>query len=90
MPLFAQDPVFYDLLEAQSEAAQKAAQTFHALAADLGQAGRYAETAARIEAEADSLTHELILKADAKFITPLDKGDMHHLVAGIGHRHRHD
>ena len=83
MPLFGQDPVFYDLLEAQSEAAQKAAQTFHALAQDLGQAERYAETAARIEAEADNLTHELILKADAKFITPLDKGDMHHLSQAL-------
>ena len=79
MPLFGHDPVFYDLLEAQAEAAHKAAQTFHALAQDLSQSARYAETAKRIEADADKLTHELVSKADAKFITPLDKSDLHAL-----------
>lgn len=79
MPFFGQDPVFYDLLEAQAEAAHKAAQTFQALAQDMGQAARYAEAAKKIEAEADNLTHDLVSKADAKFITPLDKGDLHGL-----------
>ncbi len=79
MPFFGQDPVFYDLLEAQAEAAHKAAQTFHALAQDMGQSARYAEAAKKIESDADALTHDLVLKADAKFITPLDKGDMHGL-----------
>ena len=79
MPFFGQDPVFYDLLEAQAEAAHKAAQTFQALSQDLSQAARYAEAAKKIEAEADALTHDLVSKADAKFITPLDKGDLHAL-----------
>ena len=83
MALFGQDPVFYDLLESQAEAAHKAAETFHALAQDMGQAARYAETARRIEADADGLTHELISKADAKFITPLDKGDLHGLSKAL-------
>ena len=79
MPFFGQDPVFYDLLEAQAEAAHKAAQTFQALAQDLSQAARCAEAARKIESEADSLTHDLVSKADAKFITPLDKSDLHGL-----------
>ncbi len=79
MPFFGQDPVFYDLLEAQAEAAHKAAQTFQALAQDMSQAARFAEAAKKIEAEADTLTHDLVSKADAKFITPLDKGDLHGL-----------
>ena len=79
MPFFGQDPVFYDLLEAQAEAAHKAAQTFQALAQDMSQAARYAEAAKKIESEADNLTHELVSKADAKFITPLDKSDLHGL-----------
>ena len=79
MPFFGQDPVFYDLLEAQAEAAHKAAQTFQALAQDMSQAARYAEAAKKIEREADALTHDLVSKADAKFITPLDKGDLHAL-----------
>ena len=83
MQLFGHDPVFYDLLEAQAEAAHKAAGTFHGLAQDLSQAERYAETAKRIEADADTLTHDLIRKADDKFITPLDKGDLHGLSKAL-------
>ncbi len=83
MPFFGHDPVFYDLLEAQAEAAHKAAQTFQALAQDMGQAARYAEAAKKIESEADSLTHDLVSKADAKFITPMDKSDLHGLSQAL-------
>ncbi len=83
MAFFGQDPVFYDLLEAQAEAAHKAAQTFDALAKDISQATRYAEAAKKIEAEADNLTHDLVSKADAKFNTPLDKNDLHGLSKAL-------
>lgn len=83
MAFFGQDPVFYDLLEAQAEAAHKAAQTFQALAQDMNQAARFAEAAKKVESEADSLTHDLVSKADAKFITPLDKGDLHGLSQAL-------
>ncbi len=83
MPFFGQDPVFYDLLEAQAEAAHKTAQAFHALSQDFGQAEQIAETAKRLESDADNLTHDLVNKADAKFITPLDKGDMHGLSQAL-------
>ena len=75
--------MFYDLLEAQAEAAHKAAQTFQALAKEMSQAARFAEAAKKIESEADGLTHELVSKADAKFITPLDKGDLHGLSQAL-------
>ncbi len=83
MALFSQDPVFYDLLEAQADAAHRAAQSFAALVADFGQAESYAHALKKIEAEADELTHELVNKADAKFVTPLDKEDMHHLSESL-------
>lgn len=83
MAFFGQDPVFYDLLEAQAQAAHKAASAFHSLTDDLGQAERIAETVKRLETEADNLTHDLVSKADAKFITPLDKGDLHLLSQAL-------
>ena len=83
MPFFGQDPVFYDLLEAQAETAHKAAQSFHSLTQDFGQAAQIAENVKRLEADADNLTHELVNKADAKFITPLDKGDLHGLSQAL-------
>ncbi len=83
MAFFGQDPVFYDLLEAQADAAHNAATAFHALAADFGQAEHVAAAVKKIETEADNLTHDLVNKADAKFITPLDKGDMHALSQAL-------
>lgn len=83
MAFFGQDPVFYDLLEAQAEAAHKAAQTFHALTQDMGHTAHFAEAVKKIESEADSLTHDLVSKADAKFITPLDKSDLHGLSQAL-------
>lgn len=83
MAFFGQDPVFYDLLEAQAEAAHKAAEAFHSLAQDFTQSEHVAETLKRLETEADGLTHELVQKADAKFITPLDKGDLHGLSQAL-------
>ena len=83
MAFFGQDPVFYDLLEAQAEAAHKTAEAFHSLTQDFGQAKQIAETVKRLETEADNLTHDLVNKADAKFITPLDKGDMHGLSQAL-------
>jgi len=81
--LFNHDPVFYDLLEAQADAAHRAAQTFAALASDFGQADAYAQALKKIELEADDLTHDLVNKADARFVTPLDKEDMHHLSESL-------
>ncbi len=83
MAFFGQDPVFYDLLEAQAEAAHKAALAFHSLTEDFGQAAQIAENVKRLETDADNLTHDLVNKADAKFITPLDKGDMHGLSQAL-------
>ena len=83
MPFFGQDPIFYDLLEAQAEAAHKTALAFHSLTEDFGQAAQIADNVKRLETDADTLTHELVNKADAKFITPLDKGDMHGLSQAL-------
>lgn len=83
MAFFGQDPVFYDLLEAQAEAAHKTAQAFHSLTQDFGQAAQIAENVKRLEADADNFTHDLVNKADAKFITPLDKGDLHGLSQAL-------
>ncbi|MGI4789215.1 MAG: DUF47 domain-containing protein [Janthinobacterium lividum] len=83
MAFFGQDPVFYDLLESQAVAAHKTAEAFHSLTQDFGQAKQIAETVKRLETEADNLTHDLVNKADAKFITPMDKGDMHGLSQAL-------
>lgn len=79
MPLFHQDDVFYDLLEKQADAAHRAAQSLASLAADFGKSDTIAQAMKRIEDEADDLTHQLVNAADARFVTPLDKEDLHRL-----------
>ncbi len=79
MALFGNDTSFYDLLEKQAESAHKAAQEFGVLAGDFGNAKAHADRLKQIETDADNLTHEMANKADAKFVTPLDKDDLHTL-----------
>jgi uncharacterized protein Yka (UPF0111/DUF47 family) len=81
--LFGKDFLFYDLLEAQAEAAHRAAQAFQTLAKDFTHSNEHGQTIKRIETEADELTHQLANKVDATFVTPLDKEDLHSLSSRL-------
>lgn len=37
----------------------------------------------RLEHDADVLTHEILIKLDKSFITPIDREDIHHLTLGL-------
>ena len=78
MQLFglSRNTLFFDLLEAQAEAAERAVIEFHALAKDFSQMAERVTTIKKIESDADALTHRLANKADATFITPLDQEDL--------------
>lgn len=74
---------FFSLLEAQAEAAQQAAREFYALTQDFDNRLQYVETIARIEHEADDLTHQMSNKLDSTFVTPLDKEDLRALSSAL-------
>jgi len=74
---------YYDLLDAQAEAAHRAAKTFHALVGDFGNIVDYLKQLEQIEHEADELTRSFVNKVNTQFITPLDKEDMHMLTARL-------
>jgi predicted phosphate transport protein (TIGR00153 family) len=74
---------YYDLLDAQAEAAHRAAKTFHALVGDFGNIADYLKQLEQIEHEADELTHSFVNRVNTQFITPLDKEDMHVLTARL-------
>ena len=76
---FGQDPIFFDLLDKQAQIALQAAQQFAGLGKDFGGREKAAATLKKLESDADELVHELVTKADAKFITPFDKEDFHAL-----------
>lgn len=79
MRLFGKDTIFFDLLEAQAEAAHRAAVVFHRLTRNFENIAEYAAEVDKIEKEADEITHQLANRVDATFVTPLDKEDLNAL-----------
>jgi uncharacterized protein Yka (UPF0111/DUF47 family) len=77
------DTTFQVLLEAQADAACRAAEEFRALAGDFAAATERTKRIEEIEREADKLTHVLANKVDATFVTPLDKEDLHGLSSAL-------
>ncbi len=67
------------VLEKQAELAHEAATCFSSLIDDLGNVASYTKHLARIEHDADQLTHKLQDDVASHFITPLDKEDMRYL-----------
>lgn len=74
------DSAFYAIFEGQADAACRAALAFQTVAHSFADVHECALLIAKIEEEADDLTHQLINKIDATFITPLDKEDMQRLA----------
>ena len=80
---FGQDPIFFDLLDKQVQIAQQAAQQFADLGKDFSRREKAAEALMKLESDADEVVHDLVTKADAKFITPFDKEDFHALAHAL-------
>jgi uncharacterized protein len=77
------DVAFFSILEMQAKAAYDAAGVFHDLVTDFEQIGVHTKKVDVIEHEADQLTHLLVNKMDATFITPLDKEDLRDLSQAL-------
>jgi predicted phosphate transport protein (TIGR00153 family) len=80
---FGKDMAFYSLLEQQADAAVATAKEFHTLAGDMTRCDEHVARIEQIERDADNLTHELMNKIDATFVTPLDKEDLRALSSGL-------
>lgn len=74
---------FYTLLESQADAAVASAKEFHTLANDMARCAEHVARIEQIERDADTLTHELMNRIDATFVTPLDKEDLRALSSGL-------
>ncbi len=80
---FGKDLSFYILLESQAAAAVSAAEEFETLTRDFSRCNEHIARIEQIEHEADDLTHQLMNKIDATFVTPLDKEDLRALSSGL-------
>ena len=80
---FGRDETFFVLLCQQADIALQAAKTFHTLVKDYKRFTEYAEKITEIEHNADDLVHELALKVDSSFVTPMDKEDLHSISSAL-------
>ncbi len=77
------DSVFYDMLINQAELACEAANAFRQMLGDMQNSSMYQKQIVSLEHNADEVTHLLANKADATFVTPLDKEDLQKLSSQL-------
>ena len=77
------DSIFYDMLIKQAELACEAAEAFKTMVSDMENASMYQKQIVTLEHDADEVTHQLANKADATFVTPLDKEDIRALSSQL-------
>src|SRR3954471_21796471 len=81
MKLLPREEKFYDDFQNQAKFAFEAAQTLHqAVLAGHSKLAGAAAAIAEIEKKADSLMHDIMVRLNKTFITPLDPEDIHSLA----------
>jgi uncharacterized protein Yka (UPF0111/DUF47 family) len=84
MRLLPRDEQFFTLFnEIAIRAVDTARHLGELFTSDGERAGYLIDTIARIEREADTLTHEVLTRLDRSFITPLDREDIHLLAQSL-------
>ena len=84
MRLFPREEKFFDLLEAHIEHSVEAARLlFSALSTGPQALPQVSGEIKRIEAEGDRITHQLFIRLNQTFVTPLDPEDLHSLGSAL-------
>jgi predicted phosphate transport protein (TIGR00153 family) len=72
---------FFELFNASAEQSVKGAKAFRAMLDDLGNAEAHAHELKQIEHTGDEITHMTVELLHKTFITPLDRDEIHQLIA---------
>jgi predicted phosphate transport protein (TIGR00153 family) len=82
--LLPRDERFFELFTSVAEMNVEAAQTLLELfKAPVEKRAYLVETIKRLEHQADQVTHELVIRLNKSFITPLDREDIHMLASRL-------
>jgi predicted phosphate transport protein (TIGR00153 family) len=81
--LIPRDVKFYDLFREQAENIHKAAQMLVNLFEDYKDVDRQVAEIKFLEHKGDQLTHELMMRLNQTFITPIDREDIHSLGSAL-------
>ncbi|MDQ8164363.1 MAG: DUF47 family protein [Gemmatimonadota bacterium] len=83
MRLIPKDEGFFDLFDGLAERMTRSASILHELFAEPTRLDHFAAQIKELEHEADEITHEVMLRLDRSFVTPLDREDIHALATEL-------
>jgi len=81
--LIPTDEKFFDMFQQSAEIFYKGTGLLRELAADDSLLRTNAAKLERLEHDADQITHEVLVRLDRSFITPIDREDIHRLALAL-------
>jgi predicted phosphate transport protein (TIGR00153 family) len=81
--LIPKDEGFFDLFDGLAQRMTSSAALLHNLFSEPTRLAEYAAKIKDLEHEADEITHEIMLRLDRSFVTPLDREDIHALATNL-------
>lgn len=83
MRLIPKDEGFFDLFDAVAERLVRSATLLNELFTEPTRLDFFAGQIKELEHQADDITHEIMLRLDRSFVTPLDREDIHKLATQL-------
>lgn len=83
MRLIPKDEGFFDLFDALAERLARSAVLLNELFTEPTRLDFFAGQIKELEHQADEVTHEIMLRLDRSFVTPLDREDIHSLATSL-------
>jgi predicted phosphate transport protein (TIGR00153 family) len=81
--LIPKDEGFFDLFDGLAERMTASATVLHNLFSEPTRLAEHVEKIKSLEHEADEITHEIMMRLDRSFVTPLDREDIHMLATNL-------
>lgn len=83
MRLIPKDEGFFELFDGLAERMTQSSALLHELFSEPNQLERRTAEIKELEHQADEITHEIMLRLDRSFVTPLDREDIHALATAL-------
>lgn len=83
MRLIPKDEGFFDLFDGLADRMVRSAALLNELFNEPNRVDHFAGQIKELEHEADEITHEIMLRLDRSFVTPLDREDIHALATAL-------
>jgi uncharacterized protein len=81
--LIPRDEAFFDMFAELAKRLSASARLLHKLFSEPQRLSEHVSAIKELEHEADNLTHEVIMRIDRSFVTPIDREDIHLLVSQL-------